>query len=750
MDALTILQAGDGGSDDGPLGAPAQVGTERGAASAWAPSMPSESPLIMPTQSLARFDRKKDQALAPPWQTAWTWLARIFTFGGSFALTAYGAFEIYKVVSLGTVTPLEWALVVFFIANFSWITLAFTSALIGFFWLLFAAPKQPPAPAALEERTAVVMPIYNEVPARVFGALQAIYADVEATGHGGAFDWILLSDTTNPEIFIAEEHAFIALRRRLGPAARLYYRHRANNSARKSGNIADFVSRWGGRYAHMVVLDADSLMSGHAIVSLAAAMEADPKAGIIQTLPLIINRNTMFARLQQFAARIYGPVIAAGLTAWMGRDGNYWGHNAIIRMKPFAAHCGLPRLDGRPPLGGHILSHDFVEAALMRRAGYSVYMLPGIEGSYEESPPTLIDLAARDRRWCQGNLQHMRVVAAKGLGWASRQHLISGIMGYLASPLWMLQLFVGIILVFQASYIKPEYFKSEFTLFPAFPRFDAERSLALFTLTMAILVAPKFFGLLLSLRERSIRKGCGGGVLLTLSTLLEIVLSALLAPIQMLIHTGHVMHFLFGFDTGWSPQRRDDGSIPFAAIVRRHRSHVAMGGLMLVTGLLISPSLAGWMSPTIIGLMLAIVISWLTGELACGRALRRIGLLITPEEKHKPLVVRQANQFANELAVDVCLADGLKSLFADPNFRTAHLSMLPNAPMRQRGKMSADWALAEAKILEAGTIDEAIAWLKPKERMAVMLDAALIARFVKLPEFDAPAAVADADLRQAS
>ncbi len=311
------------------------------------------------------------------------------------------------------------------------------------------------------------MPIYNEAPARVFGALQAIYADVEATGLGAAFDWFFLSDTTNPEIFIAEEHAFVAMRpqaRRRG--AGIYYRHRPKNITRKAGNIADFVSRWGGRYEHMVVLDADSLMTGEAIVGLAAAMEADPDAGIIQTLPLIINRNTLFARVQQFAARIYGPVIAAGLAAWMGRDGNYWGHNAIIRTSAFAAHCGLPNLRGRPPFGGHILSHDFVEAALIRRAGYAVYMLPGLGGSYEESPPSLIDLAARDRRWCQGNLQHMRVLPATGLAFASRQHLVTGIMGYLASPLWMVQLCVGIVLVLQASYIRPEYFTSEFTLVP--------------------------------------------------------------------------------------------------------------------------------------------------------------------------------------------------------------------------------------------------------------------------------------------
>ena len=361
------------------------------------------------------------------------------------------------------------------------------------------------------------MPIYNEAPSRVFGAMQAIFEDVERTGQAHAFDFFLLSDTTDANVWIAEERAFIAMRARL-PQGRIYYRRRRKNSSRKAGNIADFVTHWGGHYPHMLVLDADSVMTGDAIVRLAAAMEADPDAGIIQSLPLIINRNTMFARLQQFAARIAGPVIGAGLSAWMGRDGNYWGHNAIIRTRAFADHCGLPDLPGKPPFGGHILSHDFVEAALIRRAGYAVYMLPALGGSYEESPPSLIDLAARDRRWCQGNLQHSRIIGAKGFRLATRQHFANGIMGYLASPLWMAQLLVGIVLVLQSHYIRPEYFTADFSLFPAWPRFDYERALQFFELTIAILLAPKFLGLIVALLDGKTRRGSGGALALIAST----------------------------------------------------------------------------------------------------------------------------------------------------------------------------------------------------------------------------------------
>lgn len=695
--------------------------------------VPPEAPLAMPTQSLTRFDRagchrdSRHPSLG-------SWLARLFVFGGGFCLTLYGAHEMYKVIEVGGITILEWALLLLFVANFSWIALACTSALAGFFWLLLFPQKPPPPPVSLRQRTAIVMPIYNEAPSRIFAALEAMIEEVEASGLGQAFEWFFLSDTTDPEIFVAEEHAFLAMRSRLGEPCRLFYRHRLKNLNRKSGNIEEFVTRWGGRYPQMVVLDADSLMTGRTIIALATAMEADPDAGIIQTLPLIVNRNTLFARLQQFAARIYGPVIAAGFAVSTGRDGNYWGHNAIIRTRAFAAHCGLPVLRGRPPLGGHILSHDFVEAALIRRAGYAVYMLPSLGGSYEECPPSLIDLSTRDRRWCQGNLQHLRILPAKGLHLMSRQHFVTGIMAYVASPLWLAQLLIGIVIVLQASYIRPEYFPSDFTLFPAWPRFDPQRSLELFGITMAILLLPKFLGLALSLVQSATRRGAGGAARLIVSAFFEIIMSALLAPIMMLIQAGHVMHFVFGLDTGWDPQRRDDGSIPFADIVRRHRAHVVMGVLSLVAGLSISPSLVAWMSPTILGLISAIVLSWGTGLRGVGVALRRAGLLVTPEEQSTPPIIARANSLVNERArVDADIPQGLSLLHGDPQFRAFHLACLPRPPKRRNGNIAPEWALADAKLAEAGTIDEAISWLHPKERMAILQDQTLIARLALLP-----------------
>ncbi len=698
-----------------------------------APAMPPESRLEMPVQSLSRWSAQDGRRLAASDPYRAPWLARLFVFGGAAALTAYGAREMYEVVSVSRTTVLQYVLLLLFTLNFSWIALAFTSGLLGFLVLLRKPRPLPPLPDDLRTRTAVVMPVYNKSTARTFAALEAMREEIEATGLGDHFDYVVLSNSTDPDAWIAEERAFLAWRDKLEPGARVYYRHRPKNHHRKAGNIADFVTRWGGAYDHMLVLDADSLMTGETIARLAVAMENDPDAGIIQTLPLIINRNTLFARSQQFAARVYGPVIAAGLSTWMGRDGNYWGHNAIIRTRAFAAHCGMPDLAGRPPLGGHILSHDFVEAALIRRAGWTVYMLHDLSGSYEESPPSLIDLAARDRRWCQGNLQHSRIIGSRGFKLATRQHFATGIMSYLASPFWLFQLIVGIALVLQTTYIRPEYFSSEFSLFPVWPRFDPERALALFGITMAVLLAPKLFGLVVFLLDAGSRRKAGGAPRLVVSAFLEIILSALIAPILMVIQSGAVFQILLGRDTGWQPQRRDDGSIPMRDIVRRHRWHAFLGLVAGLSAFMIATSLFLWMSPTIIGLLLAIPLSWLSGRLAAGLALKRLGLLLIPEETATPPIVSRANALQAENArLGFDDEDGLLALYKDPELREAHEEMLPPPPPRRRGDIEPERVMAQAKVMDAESIHDALSWLKPEERMVVLHDRALLDQLTRL------------------
>lgn len=690
--------------------------------------MPPEQHIAMPTQNLGKWSRSDERKLVRPEAYNRHTLVRLFVFGGAFLLTAYGAYEMYQVVSVSRTTVLQYVLLALFSINFSWIALAFTSAVAGFVSLLFRRTPPVIKPETLTTHTAIIMPVYNESTARTFAAVQAIWESVEATGLGRNFDYFILSDSTQADAWIAEERAFLDLRKRFGSGARLYYRHRPKNYSRKAGNIADFVTRWGYAYDHMLVLDADSLMMGESIVHLAAAMEADPDAGIIQTLPLIINRNTLMARVQQYAARVYGPVVATGLSAWMGQDGNYWGHNAIIRVKSFADHAGLPDLRGKPPFGGHIMSHDFVEAALIRRAGWLVYMLPDLPGSYEESPPSLIDLAVRDRRWCQGNLQHSRVLPTKGLKLPSRQHFATGIMSYMASPFWLLQLIVGIALVLQTIYIRPEYFAKDFSLFPVWPTFDPQRALALFGLTMGILLAPKFFGLILMLFNSEGRKACGGTFRLLLSTVIELILSALIAPILMLIQSGSVFHIILGRDTGWQPQRRDDGSIPLRDIVRRHRWHCLLGIIAGISAFLIATSLFLWMSPTILGLVLAIPISWCSGQLGVGLWLKRRGLLMTPEEGAPPPITTRANELQKErIDLDFDDHDAMLAMHGNNELRLCHEAMLPAAQDRKRGQIEPDRAIAEAKIRDADNIDELARWLKAKERMVILNDRNLIA-----------------------
>ena len=302
---------------------------------------------------------------------------RAFILLSTAALTGAGGYEMYRVLQVGGLTALEAMVLALFLLLLAWVAFSFASALAGFFVLLGRRRSAEMGSGnemlpAIASRTAILLPTYNENPHHLMARLRAIHESVDSTSHSERFDWFILSDTTNPDVWIAEEKAFLALRQASG-ALRLYYRHRADNTARKAGNIAEWITRFGGAYDLMIVLDADSLMSGDTIVRMVHAMEANPDAALVQTLPVIVNARSLFSRLQQFAGRLYGPMLAAGVAWWHGSEGNYWGHNAIIRVRAFADEAALPRLRGRKPFGGHILSHDFVEAALMRRAGWGIY-----------------------------------------------------------------------------------------------------------------------------------------------------------------------------------------------------------------------------------------------------------------------------------------------------------------------------------------------------------------------------------------
>jgi membrane glycosyltransferase len=688
-------------------------------------SVPDETITHMPVQSLERWDTSgrvwHDQ------DRSGGRLRRTLVFTATLALTAVASYEMYQVLNVSRMTALQVVLLVVFSVNFVWIALPFVNGLIGFLarWgnrrVSGIARPGLRQESSLTTRTALVMPIYNEVPPRVFAGLQAIYESLDTLGVLNHFDIFILSDTTEPEIWLEEEAGFWELRQRTKGETRIFYRHRSKNIRRKAGNIADFCRRWGAQYDHMVVLDADSLMTGEALVRLVAAMEACGDAGLIQTLPQVINRNTLFARALQFAARLYGPVLSTGLAYWHLGDSNYWGHNAIIRIKAFIDHAGLPDLPGQPPFGGHILSHDFVEAALIRRAGWKVYLAPEVTGSYEESPPSLLDFAERDRRWCQGNLQHSRVVPAAGLHWLSRFHLVMGIMSYLASPIWLLFIVLGILLALQAHFLRPEYFPKEFTLFPTWPTIDPVRALRLFVGTMAVLMAPKMLGYVLLLKDRQTTHSCGGALRIGMSVLVETVLSSLIAPIMMLMHSAEVLGIVTGRDTGWRAQRRDDGSIPFRVVARRHRTHTLCGVVLAVAAYSVSPVALAWMAPVVLGLVLAIPLSALTAWQKLGKIVRRLGLLATPEEIDPPAVVRRANELICEWATTrPQLTDAFARLACDVQLRALHAMMLPTTSERRKGEYDVDLLLGLVKLGDADSLEEASALLSDREKLAVL------------------------------
>jgi membrane glycosyltransferase len=367
------------------------------------------------------------------------------------------------------------------------------------------------------------------------------------------------------------------------------------------------------------------------------------------------------------------------------------------------------------------MSHDFVEAALLRRAGWKVYLVPEITGSYEESPPSLLDFAERDRRWCQGNLQHSRIVPAAGLHWLSRLHLVMGIMSYLASPVWLLFIVLGILLALQAHFLRPAYFPKGFTLFPTWPIFDPERALRLFVCTMAVLLMPKVFGYILLLKDRQTLRRCGGALRAALSVLVETILSSLIAPVMMLMQSAAVLGIATGRDAGWKAQRRDDGSIPFRELVRRHRSHTICGVLLAGIAYSVSPVLLAWMSPVALGLVLAIPVSALTGWPALGQAVRRLGLLVTPEEIAPPAVLQRANELVYTWAATrpQC-TEAFAWLAHDAQLRALHAMMLPATSKRRKGEYDVDVLLGLAKLDDADSVEEAATLLSEREKLAVL------------------------------
>jgi membrane glycosyltransferase len=568
---------------------------------------------------------------------------RVLFFGFTFMSAILATLLMLDILNANGLTLAEHLALPLFFILFTWIAGAFWTAIAGFVIRLRGGDPAVFHPDDVEGRTvqgrtALILCTYNEDFDHVAAGIDAIWTSLKKETDQGKFDFFILSDTRKADIAAQEEAGWKKLVKKHDARGRIFYRRREKNISRKAGNVADFVRTWGGGYEYMVVLDADSVMSGKALVTLARLLDANPQVGLLQTLPSPAGRETLFARLQQFAARLNSQMLSSGLAFWQLSESNYWGHNAIMRVRVFAQHCALPRLPGSEPFGGEILSHDFVEAALMRKAGWEVWMVPDLEGSWEQVPSNLIDFAARDRRWAQGNLQHLGVMPLKGLHWISRIHMTTGVLAYATSPLWLVVLVLSSIVTCQEAIRGYQYFEpGTYSLFPSWPEYRTGEIALLLTITIVVLLLPKVLGATLALVNRERRKSFGGTANILKSLLAEQIFSMLLAPAMMIFHSSFVLQTLTGVVVKWDAQARDDRGITFGEAFKRMKWHFIIGVVWGAVILVLAPRFIWWMAPVLIGLLLSAPLTVLTSRLSVGHKLRERGYFLTPEETNTPV-----------------------------------------------------------------------------------------------------------------
>lgn len=591
----------------------------------------------MPAQDLAAGgtgDNPRENAALTLW-------VRIAVLGGAALLTATFAVELYRIVSFVRLEPLLLIFLLISTATFVWVALGTMLVAAGFVLLMRGSGPaivhlDPPTSTA--HRTALLFPVYHECPAQISGTIEALAAEIAANGAGARFDIFILSDTREGADAIVEQAMFAELAGKLSSQIAVDYRRRIDNRAKKAGNVEDWIKRHGGAYAYFVVLDADSLMSAELLLRLVGAMDRDPKLALLQTPPHLIGGTTLFQRLQQFAGSVYGPLSAAGVAAFNGRDGNYWGHNAIIRTAAFAQAAGLPVVPGRKPFGGHIQSHDFVEACLLLRAGWYVAMATCRGGSYEGSPSNLVDHAVRERRWAQGNLQHLAILRCGRLTAMGRFHLAMGAASYLASAIWLSMVLVGAAVALSGIQPIPRYFGSEPQLFPIWPQIDPDAAVRLLIATLAIVFLPKVMGLVWHLRSDP-----GSGLRTAAGVLVETVLSTLLAPVLMAIHARSVAEILQGKDAGWAAQQRDRAGLSFAEALRFNWPHMLLGVLLAAACAVVSLHLLAWAAPVCIGLLLSAPLTWWSARTA---APRLAFVLASQDDRSPPAIAMRSAALA--------------------------------------------------------------------------------------------------------
>ncbi|MBA4612581.1 glucans biosynthesis glucosyltransferase MdoH [Stappia taiwanensis] len=524
----------------------------------------------------------------------------------------------------------EGLMIACFVATLPWTVIGFWNAVIGFLVMrLSRDPVESVCPIAPgnasrtgSASTAILSCIRNEDVDQVAVNLDAMAADLHQAGRCEGFSIYVLSDTDQPEIAAREEAVFAALHDRWTGHIDIFYRRRSDNSGFKAGNIRDFCERWGAGHDYALVLDADSFMAAPAILDLVARMDANPRLGILQTLVVGMPTVSAFARIFQFGMRLGMRSYTLGSAWWQGECGPYWGHNAILRLAPFAEHCHLPELPGKGPLAGTILSHDQVEAVLMRRAGYEVRVIPRETESFEENPPNLLEFIRRDLRWCQGNLQYLKLLRMPGLYPLSRLQLLLAILMFTSAPAWLAFMATGAALAALNS--------------GEMVQINAAAGLALFATILTMIFAPKIVTVIDILARRELRTAYGGGVRVVVSALTEIVFSALLAPVMAIAVSLFIAGLPFGRAIGWGAQVRETKGLPLGLCASKLWPQTLFGVSGIAFAAWLSPVLIWPLLPVVLGPALAVPLCMVlsrrdVGELALATRLWRL-----PEETVPP------------------------------------------------------------------------------------------------------------------
>jgi membrane glycosyltransferase len=591
---------------------------------------------ILAAASMAEAAQKSEPAngefltpagLQPKRELMWR---RIFVAALNVVTWLWLANWMASILGAGGWSVVDYIMLACFLIGTPWSVLGFWNAIIGLWLLMFVKdPMKETAPylAAGDTtdrigiRTAVFMTLRNEDPERALKRFDIIRESTNATGQGHAFGWFVLSDTPDgTEAAEKEEAAFNAWKKSRGNPADLIYRRRTENVGYKAGNVRDFCERWGDQYELMLPLDADSLMSGASIVKLVRIMEAYPKLGLLQSLVVGMPSQSAFARIFQFGMRHGMRSYTMGQSWWVGDCGPFWGHNAVVRIKPFRDECHLPILPGKPPLGGHILSHDQVEATFMRRAGYECRVLPLEMGSYEENPPTILDFTKRDTRWCQGNMQYWSLISTPGLKPMSRFQLAWAILMFLGTPAWTL--FIAL------SAVKP--FMADASMFPA------TSAIALYLVYLGMYLSPKIAGFIDILASGTESARYGGRLKFLAGALVELVFSFLLGAVATFRITIFMIGLLFGRTVTWNGQARDAYGLPWDVAMQGLWPQLVFGiGIMLLS-FVGAPGLFWWGLPMTLGYVLAVPLAVYTANPATGTAFARMKLCAIPEEFREP------------------------------------------------------------------------------------------------------------------